>query len=451
MGVSGGADSMCLLHLLHQTGYPVIAAHLDHMIRPSSGQDADLVSKTCETWQIPVVLKQMEVQAYCQQASLNLEEGARILRYGFLFDTAIETQSGGVLIAHHADDQVETVLMHFIRGAGLSGLKGMKYRTFLEQYSTNIPLVRPLLDFTRPQIETYCSDNKIPFIVDQTNLDTTYFRNRLRHELIPELEKLNPRFRDVIRRTTESLQADQELINEVVAEKWEDILQESKPEFIRLDPDELRVCSKGLRWNILRRAIKILRPDLRDFDHTVLNRLDDFISHPGGQNKKDLVAHLEARMTADSVWIVEDDYVAPVVNFPQYSEVGNVLSFPVKMKLANGWNLTGEIVDSKMIDRSCILHAPENEAWLDYETISGAISLRNPLPGDRIQPLGGAGHHSKLSDLFINHGIPVEARHAFPVIADRDKIIWLPGIVISEMCRVTLETKKILHMKMDRV
>ena len=442
---------MCLLHLLHQTGYQVVAAHLDHMIRPSSGEDADLVAKMCETWHIPLILKRMDVRAYCADANLNLEEGARNLRYGFLFDTAMETNSRGVLIAHHADDQVETVLMHFIRGAGLSGLKGMKYRTFLEQFSANIPLIRPLLDFTRTQIETYCSDHDVPFHVDQTNMDTTFFRNRLRHELIPEIERLNPRFREVIRRTTESLQADQDLIHEIVAREWDAIIQETQLEYVKLDPAGLRVCSRGLRWNILRRAIKILRPDLRDFDHAVLIRLDDFITRPGEQKMIDLVGHLEARLDTASLWIVELGYSAPVVRFPQYSEGVQPLNFPLRLKLTNGWYLTGEVLDLKTIEWSSIMHAPENEAWLDQATISGDLSLRNPMPGDRIQPLGGYGHHSKISDLFINHGIPVEARRAYPIICDQDKILWLPGIMISEMSKVTLELKKILHMRLEHV
>jgi tRNA(Ile)-lysidine synthase len=451
VGVSGGADSMCLMHILNYLGYPVIAAHLDHMIRTESGQDADFIREMCEAWHIPFILKRIDVREYCKIQSLNLEEGARNLRYEFLFDTAKEANSKNILIAHHADDQVETVLMHFIRGAGLSGLKGMRYRTFLDQYSVEIPLIRPLLDFTRPQIESYCSEHQVPFVVDHTNLDTTYFRNRLRYELIPELETYNPRFRDVIRRTTESLQADQELINEIVERKWDTLLLETTPQFIRLDLKGLRGCSGGLRWNILRRAIKILRPDLRDFDHSVLNRLDEFVTIPPEHKVTDLIGHLEARLDATSLMIVESDYIPPVIHFPQFSAGEIFLKFPLQMKLTNDWRLEGEILVSNEIDMSSIMHAPVNEAWLDYESINGSISLRNHLPGDRIQPLGSSGHHTKVSDLFINRGIPKDARQAFPILCDSTRIIWLPGIMISEMCKVTINTKKILHLRVNQM
>ncbi len=418
VGVSGGADSMCLLHLVHKLGYPVVAAHLDHMIRTESSQDAEFIMKMCEAWHIPLILKRIDVREYCQAHSLNLEEGARNLRYGFLFDAAKEANSRNILIAHHADDQVETVLMHFIRGAGLSGLKGMKYRTYLDQYSVEIPLVRPLLDFSRPQIESYCRDHQVPYIMDQTNLDITYFRNRLRYELIPELETYNPRFRDVIKRTTESLQADNDLISEIVSREWDATLVEAAPKYIKLDINRLRSFSRGLRWNIYRRAIRTLRPDLRDFDHSVMNRMDDFVIQPVEQKINELVGHLEARLDDTSLWIVESDYISPVIHFPQYDEDELVFNFPVQMKLSNEWQLEGRIIDFDTINLPSIMHAPVNEAWLDYESTNGAITLRNPMPGDRMQPLGGTGHHSKVSDLFINHNIPKEARQVYPILCD---------------------------------
>lgn len=446
LGVSGGADSMCLLHLLWQAGHPVVVAHLDHMIRPNSGQDAGFVKNVCDTWNIPVVIKQIDVGEYCHTHNLNLEEGARNLRYEFLYEVAKETGSSCIFIAHQADDQVETVLMHFIRGAGLSGLKGMLYRTFLAQYSNTIPLIRPLLGFTRLQIEGYCNENHIPFITDQTNLDTTYFRNKLRHELIPELETYNPRFREVIQRSTESLQADHDLINEIVTTEWNTILLETGSKYIRLNADKLRLTSSGMRKNIYRRAATILRPDLRDFDHIVLDRLDDFVIHPPEQKAIDLVGHLEARLDNGALWIVESGYKAPIEIYPQFSEPERFIEFPLHTMLTNEWLLTGEILDSCGIEASSIMHAPKNEAWLDYGTISGAISLRNIHPGDRIQPLGGSGHHAKVSDLFINHGIPREARPAYPVFCDSKRIIWLPGVMISEMCKLTENSKKILHL-----
>jgi tRNA(Ile)-lysidine synthetase-like protein len=194
-----------------------------------------------------------------------------------------------------------------------------------------------------------------------------------------------------------------------------------------------------------------LRPDLRDFDHSVLTRLDEFVTHPPEHKVIDLIGHLEARQDAASLMIAEADYIPPVVHFPQYNDGEMILKFPLQLKLSNGWRLEGEVLILNEIDRSSIMHAPVNEAWLDYESINGSISMRNHLPGDRIQPLGGSGHHTKVSDLFINRSVPKDARGTYPVLCDSTRIIWLPGIMISEMCKVTVNSKKILHLRVDQV
>ncbi len=130
VGVSGGADSMCLLDLLHRNNFSVIVAHLDHKIRASSGEDAAFVRDYCEANNIPIIIKKVNVITYCSKEGISIEEGARNKRYGFLLDSARKFDAKAVLIGHHADDQVETILMHFLRGAGLSGLKGMTTHNF---------------------------------------------------------------------------------------------------------------------------------------------------------------------------------------------------------------------------------------------------------------------------------------------------------------------------------
>jgi tRNA(Ile)-lysidine synthase len=447
VGVSGGVDSMCLLHLLFINGFSIIAAHFDHSLRNSSSDDALFVQNICIDWGIPCVIKRKDVNTYCLDHHLNIEEGARILRYEFLFDTAREKGAEAVLVAHHADDQVETVLMHFIRGAGLSGLKGMKYTSFLEQFSKTIPIIRPLLDISRKQVVLYCNENQIPFVEDKTNTDTTYFRNRLRLELIPEMETYNPRFRETLIRTTHSLQADHDLINNVIAIEWEYVVHEIQTSHIKLNLARLRTLTDGLRWNVIRKAIKLLRPDIRDFDQSVLIRLDELISSHLEGKRIDLVNHLESVILSDDLLICESGYKDPVRLIPQWSEAHQLLGFPLKMDVSNGWQLTGEIIDNNL-NQVCLSSIQSNyEAWLDSDSLDSAVTLRNVLPGDLIQPLGNGGHHTKVSDIFINHRIPKDTRQTYPILCDSKEIIWLPGIMISEKCKVTPLTKKILHLR----
>jgi tRNA(Ile)-lysidine synthase len=451
VGVSGGMDSMCLLHLLYKSGFSIVAAHFDHSLRDTSSDDARFVQNACDLWGIPFELKRMDVNKYCKEHGQNIEEGARNLRYEFLFDTAKNKGASAVLVAHHADDQVETVLMHFIRGAGLSGLKGMKYTSVLRQFSKTIPIIRPLLDVTRKSIEIYCLENEIPFVMDNTNMDVTFFRNRIRYELIPQMETYNPRFRETLIRTTHALQADYDLINDLVSNEWKKVTLEIQKRYIKLNLSQLRTKSKGLRWNLIIKAIKILRPDIRDLDQLVLIRLDELVDGPILGKGIDLINHLESYIVTDGLIICESGYKDPVRLFPQYYQMLQSLGFPLVMDFSNGWFLHGSFLDNNM-NRENISKYPSNyEAWLDNDSIEGDVILRKVLPGDRIQPLGNGGHHTKISDIFINHRIPKDARQAYPIFCDSQEIIWLPGIMISEKCKVTPATKKILHLRFTQV
>ena len=157
--------------------------------------------KLAEEMKLPFVSESADVRGYAEEHKLSLEEAARMLRYRFLFAQARAHRAGAVAVGHTADDQVETILMHFLRGAGLAGLKGMAGRTLLPEFDREIPLVRPILHLWRHETEAYCREHDLQPVHDPSNTDETYFRNRLRHSLIPELEKYNPRFKETLLRT----------------------------------------------------------------------------------------------------------------------------------------------------------------------------------------------------------------------------------------------------------
>ena len=213
-GVSGGPDSLCLLDILHTAGYRVIVAHFNHQMRPEASQEADSVSVRAGRLGLPFVSDCADVRAYAEAHGLSLEEAARMLRYEFLFAAARQHAAQAVAVGHTADDQVETVLMHFLRGAGLSGLKGMEYRMLLPVFDRQIPLVRPLLSLWRADTESYCREHALVPHYDASNADQAFFRNRLRHTLLPELEKYNPRFKESVLRSAQALQGDYSALQE---------------------------------------------------------------------------------------------------------------------------------------------------------------------------------------------------------------------------------------------
>jgi len=219
VGVSGGPDSLCLLHVLIQLqpeyGLVLHVAHLDHQLRGrESAADAEFVAGVARQWGLPCTVEQVDVRAAARENRLAVEEAARQARYGFLARTAASTGSRAIAVGHNSDDQAETVLMHWLRGSGLGGLRGMLPRSRLGDYRLleatgdsaspeDIWLVRPLLHTPREDILRYCESERLEPRFDRSNLDTTLFRNWLRHTALPLLAQHNPRVRDVLCRSAQ--------------------------------------------------------------------------------------------------------------------------------------------------------------------------------------------------------------------------------------------------------
>src|SRR5215217_1009471 len=249
VGVSGGADSLCLMSVLRKTGYHAIVAHFNHKLRPDANADANIVEQTASRLNLASVIENGDVRAYAESEKLSIEEAARIMRYRFLMEQAHHFHAQAVAVGHTADDQVETVLMHFIRGAGLTGLKGMNYRTIIKMFDPEIPIVRPLLDMWREETVVYCATNGFRPRHDPSNASLDFFRNRLRHLLIPTLESYNPRFREVLWRSSRSLAADHEILQEVLDDVWRTCTVQQSGDFIAFDASALRKRSIGLQRN----------------------------------------------------------------------------------------------------------------------------------------------------------------------------------------------------------
>lgn len=222
--VSGGADSVCLLHLLHtmaeQAGFSLFAAHFDHRLRgEESTRDAAFVENLCRDWGIPFTLGSGNVADEARRRRKGIEETARSMRYTFLEETARALDCDRVATAHNADDNAETVLLHLVRGAALQGLTGIAPRRG--------PLIRPLLTVSRREIEGYLAGHGLPHVEDSSNADDTYTRNLLRHQVMPLLEQINPQFTRRLAGTTRALACDQRCLNDLAAQRAGQARQES--------------------------------------------------------------------------------------------------------------------------------------------------------------------------------------------------------------------------------
>ena len=453
IGVSGGADSLCLLHLVASVpNLGLIVAHFDHRLRRGSDREARFVGSVARKLKLPFVSGEGDVAAYAAEQKLSMEESARTLRYRFLFAQARAAGASAVAVGHTADDQVETILMHFLRGAGLAGLKGMRGQTLLPEFDPTIALVRPILHLWRHETETYCREHALLPVQDPTNADETYFRNSLRHNLIPELEKYNPRFKETLLRTAAALAGDHETLSEVVEAAWLKVLVKAEADQVTLRASSLETMPHGLRRNILRKAMESLRPSLRNLDFDTLERAANFIragdhtsKNAGGTRHTDLTEGLHLYQEGDAILLAGLEADMPNSHWPLTSGVREVL-INGRVNLNEHFSLSAVEVEVESA-RAC---ASENgdsfTAWLDAGLAVGQLTVRTRRSGDGFSPLGMDGKTVKLQDFYINVKLPRRARAGWPLVCAGEQIVWVPGFRLAHPFRVTDKTQRVLKL-----
>ena len=455
VGVSGGPDSLCLLEILMREGFSVVIYHLDHQLRAESKEEAEFVKKLAQKKGVPFVGEKADVGKYANEGKKSLEEAARIIRYQRMFQVAKQYEAQAVAVGHNADDQVETVLMHFLRGTGLEGLQGMQYRLLPNPWSRTIPLVRPLLGVWREEIEAFLSHQELNPVIDNSNSDKTFMRNRIRHELIPFLNSYVPNIKKRIWQQASGYKDDYAFINDHVSLLWGKILREETEDYLVLSSADLLNIQKGLRNHLLRRAIKTLVSGATsDINFQVISRLDNFIEKPTRSGKDNIGLGLWAILIGDDLILSsmrEITYLSD--SFPQMIEEETVkLSLPGKVSLSNQW-----VIDARLVEES--QHPRENlyenknrfRAWLGFKEEPKHLIIRTRQPGDRFPPLGMGGKTVSIKKYMINRKIPSIVRERFPLVCANDEIAWLPGYQISESFKVTSRTGIVLEVTLTRI
>ncbi|HJR82196.1 MAG TPA: tRNA lysidine(34) synthetase TilS [Anaerolineales bacterium] len=450
-GVSGGPDSLCLMSILRKAGYHVIVAHFNHKLRPDADRDANIVEQTAARLNLASVIESGDVRGFADAEKLSIEEAARMLRYRFLMEQARRLKAQAVAVGHTADDQVETVLMHFIRGAGLAGLKGMNYRTIIQMFDPDIPIVRPLLAVWREETVVYCAANGFRPRHDPSNASLDFFRNRLRHLLIPTLESYNPRFREVLWRTSRSLAGDYEVLSHLLDEAWTACVVHEKTDFVAFDSSELERRPVGLQRNLVRRAIERIHPEDQDVSYATLERAARFIAE-GQRARMDLTGGLHLLREGSLIYVVAGNVTLPIERWPQMPDDSTIpVKIPGQVKLSGGWKLSCERwnIASLAMEQARINENPF-QVWLDAKGISDALELRVRQEGDRFEPLGMNGHEVKISDFFINVKLPQRARDRWPLLCVGEKVVWVPGYRPAHSFRLTNSTRQALYFSMAR-
>lgn len=451
VGVSGGVDSMVLLHAMKVKDYAPIAAHFNHQLRDESDLEAEFVKNYCLNTGLPFRDGSGDVRGYAEEYSLSIEEAARILRYQFLFEVAENESAGAVVVAHHADDQIETVLMNLLRGAGAKGLSGMKAISVPNPWSDSIPVVRPFLDVDKKDLITYHTENQLPLIDDPSNEDETYFRNKIRHSLVPDLESLRPGVRQRLLQTAQIMGAEDQALDYFTESAWKTCLSSQGGSYLQLLRDELLEFPVAIQRRVFRKALKVLRPDFMELSFLHVEAALEFFRDPT-RKSTNWVAKVNLsqspRKVVLSTW--ETDLVKD--QFPQLvDQQESNLEEPGEKDLGNGWFMIIRPIEIQPGQYEGMeIPGEDFMVLMDKGAISGETVLRVRQEGDQIQPLGMGGNSMKVTDLMINEKIPAPYRADWPLIAGEEDILWVPGGRLSRNARITGKTQEALEFRFVR-
>ena len=422
IGVSGGPDSMALLHFL-VNNFPKNKFHVCHLNHKLRGKESDrdemLVRRQCSKLGLKASFLSKDAALYAKRSKLSLEEAGRRLRYEFFNRTANRIRAKKIALAHTADDNAETFLMRLVRGAGLKG--------FCAIPAKNGKVIRPLIDVWKSEVIEYCQDNELEYNVDKTNLETKQFRNKIRNELIPILWKYNPNIKEVLINTINILSEDFDYISQKALTPS----PSPKGRGGQILMSKLAKLHPALKTQIVRSYIEKVKGNLKEVSYKhirdILKLKEGQIHLPGGL----FVVVKGGRLT------VSDDMPKDIVpgKFSETIKIPGKSSSGVKASFVN------KVPAFSRIKKS--------EAYIDASKLKGRVlTVRNFKEGDSFIPLGMKGH-KKLHDLFIDEKVPVHMRALVPIVCDEEKILWVAGLRLDERAKTGRNTKKILRLSID--
>jgi len=443
VGVSGGADSVCLLHLLcrlrEPLGISVHAAHLNHRLRGvESDADARYVAGLARQLGVPLTLESRDVNAYRQERRLSLEAAAREVRYDFLARVAAEQGMGLLAVGHTLDDHVETVLLHLLRGSGTRGLRGLQGVSRRRFSGRELAIIRPLLGVSRAETAAYCAKHRLQPRLDASNLSALPLRNRVRHQLLPLLESYNPQVRAALRRTAGLAAEELDFLDTETEQVWDKVVSEQAGVII-LDKKALCQLHPAIQRHLLRGCIARLTGNLTDIEAGHIGEVLEALKRPAGKTIT-LPEGLTFTVAYGNFLLGRDP--AALAPFPPLEDE-ITLNIPGETRLP-GWLVTAQIT------REYQPPAGEDNfaAAFDFPRTGDRLTVRGVRPGDRFQPAGMA-QPKKVGRFMIDARIPRAWRRRIPLVVS-PQVIWVVGYRTDERFRATAETDTALRLKFTR-
>jgi tRNA(Ile)-lysidine synthase len=417
VGVSGGRDSVALLDILIKLGYRCTVAHCNfHLRGEESDRDEKFVQQLSFNLNIPYYSVDFDTVNYAKQKNISIEMAARELRYSWFTSLAKKINAQAIAIAHHADDNVETLLMHLVRGTGLKGLTGISPKNGL--------IVRPLLCCTRNEINEYIKNNNLSFIEDSTNQSVDFQRNKIRLQVIPLLEEINPSVKKVL---SESIERFSE-INTF----YENAIEKIKKQLLTVDNDQLKInidllCKQASPKTIL---FEILHP--YGFNESIVQDIEKHLHDESGKifyssthylikDRNYLIISNKIKKNETTFFITEND-----------SEI----SFPIHLSITR-----------KKKEQNFVISKDNRIIQIDASLIQYPLTLRRWTNGDTFFPFG-MNRQKKLSDFFIDQKLNLKQKAETWLLLSQNQIVWVVGLRLDNRFKITESTQEVLEIKM---
>ena len=438
VAVSGGLDSIVLLDVLHrlsaELSFDIVVGHVDHGLRgAASTQDATFVQGLAESHELTSVQHRLTESDLDQQRSHGREGAARHARLATLETLAAKAGAARIALGHTMDDDAETILYRLARGAGPTGMRGIP--------PVRMPFIRPLLRTSRSNVHAYAVERKLTWREDATNSDLSYARNRIRHRVLPELQRLNPRIVETLGRNAHLLADLDEAVAFFVEERMPHLWIESNDQDLSLSRSRLLALPEPVLRLMLREGVRQARGDLNGIELTHIEAIRRLIisQRPHGELS---LPGLRIRMQSD-VLTFSPSPTKPVPPWDMIVELGET-QLPHDDSV-----LELRIVPMRAVDMDPV----RSDRWIeaaDADLITFPLHLRTRQPGDRFAPLG-LGQEIKLKDFLINEHAPYFDRDSIPLLCDSRAIIWVVGMRLSDTVKLSDRTQQVLLMRMKGI
>lgn len=432
--LSGGPDSTALLvalvQIAKQLDFSIIVAHYNHGLRGTSSDEDEKYSQELAI-KLGLIFVSGKMDQKLRQKGKSPEDFYRQQRYQFLDKVAEDYNAQKIALGHNIQDQAETVLLNLLRGSGLGGLKGilpMREGKF----------IRPLIEVSRGEIIAFLSEAGISYCQDSSNESKIYLRNKIRFELIPYLkEKFNPRIEENLAQIAEILRQDDEYIRNSVQEALKSTyIQNQSNRIISLNIEYIKGLAPAIRSRLFKKILESLNPEKNGFSFSNIKALERLAQVTESGKRISLPLGIEAKREYDSLILERDKICLKQVDY----------EYPVNIPGIIHVKETNRTISIEKTFRDKIDQHNKNKVYLDLDKIQQPVILRNRRDGDRFQPLGMKGRQ-KIKSLFINQKIPRNKRNEVMLLVDRNSVIWIENIHLSERVKISPQTINILALE----